>query len=416
MKGTPPKTETMKLICFALGLLILAAPASAQQLRFDDVVRNLRNPDPKVRISAVKLLRDAKYPEAVAPIAPLVADPVDDIQLEAIAAELSFFLGQDLKSKRMVGFLVERRRSAIAEGAFELGPLVVWPRPVPAELVTSLLQAVDDENPKVRLEAIYALGVVAKKPLTAEQTALLVKALDHYDAPVRAAAARVIGRLELTEAFDALLKAVNDSQADVRYAAMRALGALRDERAVGALTEQFAFYKKGEGAFSALDALARIGNAASVPLFKERLQDRDAYIRRAAVEGLGRAGDASAIETLERFVNTDESAMVRIATAFALQKLGRPYAARIADLMSSSKVMLQGQEYLVELGPPVAPALLPRLQEPDRELREAFADVLGVVGDESAIDALNAAAAKDAGTPVETAAKRAVARIRSPSR
>jgi len=74
----------------ALLALAVAVP-SAQQIRFDDVVRNLRNPDPKQRAAAVRLLRDAKYPEAVAPMAPLVLDPLDDIQLEAIAAELGFF-------------------------------------------------------------------------------------------------------------------------------------------------------------------------------------------------------------------------------------------------------------------------------------------------------------------------------------
>ena len=43
--------------------------AGAQPARFDDVVRNLRNPDPKVRLSAVRLLREAKYPEAIVPMA-----------------------------------------------------------------------------------------------------------------------------------------------------------------------------------------------------------------------------------------------------------------------------------------------------------------------------------------------------------
>jgi HEAT repeat protein len=125
----------MKTICLAVGLLAVATSAAAQQLRFDDVIRNLRNPDPKTRLDAVRLLRDAKYPEAIAPMAPLVLDPMDDVQLETIAAELSFFLDQDVKSKKMVGFIVEKRTSAIAAAAFDLGPLVVWPRPVPAELV-----------------------------------------------------------------------------------------------------------------------------------------------------------------------------------------------------------------------------------------------------------------------------------------
>ena len=399
-------------LLFAAALMV-AATLSAQQLRFDDVVRNLRNPDPKTRISAVRLLRDAKYPEAVGPMAPLVLDPIDDIQLETIAAELSFFLDEDVKPKKMVGFVVERRKSGIGAAAFELGPLVVWPRPVPPELVTALLQAADDENAKVRLDAIYAAGVIAKAPLTADQVARLIKALDHYDPAVRAGAARVIGRLKIVETGDALLKAVNDSQADVRYAAIRALGAMRNASATAALTEQFAYYKKGEGAWSALDALARIAAPGSVPLFKERLQDKDPYLRRAAVEGLGRAGDTASIEILERDVTVDESPMVRIAAAFALQKLGQNYATRVMDLMATSKVTAQGQEYLVELGPSMIAIIVPRLQEPNVEVREALIDVLGALGDASAIPALQAAE-KDLNASVAAAAKRAIARLEAP--
>ncbi len=355
-------TLTRRVVLPAAALFLTAA-VSAQPLRFDDVIRNLRNPDPVARLSAVRLLRDAKYPEAIAPMAPLVLDPVDDIQLETIA-------------------------------------------------VTALLQAVDDENAKVRLEAIYATGVIAKAPLTAEQSQRLAKALDHYDPAVRQGAARVIARLKVREAGDALIKAVNDSKPEVRYAAMRALGAIRESRAAAALAEQFAFYRKGEGAWSALDALAQLGAPASVPLFKERLQDKDPYIRRAASEGLGRAGDAASIETLERNVTIDDSPMVRLAAAFALQKLGRNYAARLVDL-TSAKVLVQAQEYFVELGPSIAPAILPRVQEPDPVLREALINVLGAIGDESMLPALQAAS-QDGNPSVAAAAKRAVARIQAP--
>lgn len=400
----------MKTICLAISLLAVAPASTAEQIRFDDVIRNLRNPDPKVRVNAVRMLRDARYPEAVAPLAPLVLDPIDEIQLETIGAELSFFLEQDVK---MVGFILEKRQSTVAAAAFDLGPLAVWPRPVPPELVTALLQAVDDETAKVRREAIYALGVIARAPLETDQVQRLIKALDHYDPAVRSAAARVIGRVKVVEAGDALLKAVNDSQAEVRYAAMRAIGAIKDTRAVAALAEQLAFYRKGEGAWSALDALAQIGAPASVPVFRERLQDKDQFIRRAATEGLGRAGDLESIETLEKTITTDDSAMVRLAAAFALQKLGRNYTARLADMMSSSKVMAQAQEYLIELGPAATPTLLPRLQDPDADVREALVDVIGVVGDGSTLAALEAAT-KDRDDSVAAAAKRAIARIQAP--
>ena len=407
----------MKIVYLAIGVLALTAAVSAQQLRFDDVVRNLKNPDPKAREAAVRLLRDAKYPEAMAPMAAVVNDPVEEIQLEAIDAELSFFLlDQDVKARKMIGHVIEQRKSAIAMAAFDLGPLVVWPRAAPPELVSALLQAVDDKSAKVRLEAIYAIGVAAMPPLTslsAEQSQRLIKALDHFDPAVRTGAARVIGRLKVAAAGDALIKAVNDSHPDVRYAAMRALGEIRQQSAVQALTEQFAFYKKGEGASSALDALARIAAAPSVPLFKERLQDKDPSIRRAAIEGLGRTGDSSSADAIEKILGTDESPMVRMAAAFSLQKLGRNYVGRLADMMTSPKAAEQGAAYLVELGPSAALAVIPRLQDPEPVMRESIADALGGIGGPEAVPALQAAAAKDPTGAGAMAAKRAIARIQS---
>jgi len=333
----------------ALAILLCAASAFAQQQRFDDVIRNLRNPDPKMRLAAVQLLRDSKYPEAIGPIAPLVTDPVDQIQLEAIAAELSFFLNEDVRPKKRVAGFVEVRNPGLAAAAFEMGPLAVAQRSAPPELIDALLRAIDDENPKVRSEAIYTLGVTAGHSLSQDQSTQLIKALDHYDPAIRAAAARVVGRLNVTSAGDALLKAVSDSQAPVRYAVLRALGEVHDTRAVRALTEQLNFYGKGEGAWSALDALARLADPSSIPLFKARLADKDSFLRRAAAEGLGRTGDTSELPALEMGAGNDPSEMVRAAMAFALQKLGRNYLPRLVEALDSRKIAPQAAEYLVEL-------------------------------------------------------------------
>ena len=403
----------MRKFCAALCLLAMPSLTDAQTLRYEDVVRNLRNPDPKVRLASVKLLRDAKYPEAIAPLAPLVDDPVDEIQLETIAAELSFYLGQDVRSRRMVGFVIEKRQSAIAEAAFDLGPTAVWPHPVPPALVSSLLTAVDDENARVRSEAMYTVGVIARPPLDAAAAEQLTKALDHYDPAIRAAAGRVIGRLHVTSAGDALVRAINDSHAEVRYTAMRALGEIHETRAVQALTEQLEFYKKGEGAWSALDALARIGSPSSVGVFKQYLADKDPFLRRAAVEGLGRAGDASEVDALARIAMTDDAPMVRLGASFALQKLGQNYVSRIADMLTNDKVAGQAVEALIELGPSIAPQLYARLQESQPEMREAIADVLGMIGGQASLPSLQAAA-KDKDPDVAAAARRAIARVRGP--
>ena len=401
-----------KLFLAAAVMLIAASPAAAQEARYDDVVRNLRNPDPKLRLAALKLLHESKYPEAVAPIAPLVTDPVDDIQLEAIATELSFFLVEDVPAKRRVALFVEvRSAGGRAMNAFELGPLAVWPRPVPPELVRNLIAAVDDENGRVRLEAIYALGTITRAPASDETAQGLLKALDHYDPAIRAGAARVAGRLQVATAGDALVKAINDSQAPVRYAAMRALGSIRAERAVQAIAEQFTFYGKGEGAWAALDALAHIAHPSSVPLFKQRLADRDAYLRRASAEGLARAGDTSEIAALEIGAGNDSSEMVRAAMAFALQKLGKNYIPRLAEFLAHEKTAPQVAAYLLELGPAVAQPLVPLLQDSSAAIRSNVATVLGAIGGEAALPALQPLTT-DRDKDVIEAATRAIERIK----
>lgn len=405
-------TRVSRFFLCAAALLCGAPAAFAQQARFDDVIRNLRNPDPKVRLAAVGLLRESRYPEAIGPMAALVLDPVDQIQLEAIGAELAFFLVEDVPAKKRLALVVEVRNPGRAPAAFELGPLAVWPRAVPPEVVDALLKAVDDENARVRSEAIYALGTIAHAPLPEAAAGQLVKALDHYDPSIRAAAARVAGRLDVKSAGDALMKAINDSQAPVRYAAMRALGTIHDTRALQALTEQFTFYGKGEGAWSSLEALARLADPSSVPLFKANLASKDPFLRRASAEGLGRAGDPSEIAALEIGAGNDSAEMVRAAMAFALQKLGRNYIARLVEFVDSDKGTPQVADYLIELGPAIAPQLVPHLQDPSPAIRANVATVLGAIGGDAALAALQPLSA-DKDRAVVQAAARAIERIKA---
>jgi HEAT repeat protein len=298
----------------------------------------------------------------------------------------------------------------IAPQAFDRGPLAAWPSTAPPELTDALLKAIDAKSRRVRVEAIYSFGVIARPPLRDEDATRLIAALDHDDAAIRAGAARVVGRLQVKSAGDKLIKALNDSSPQVRYSAMRALGEIREERAIGALTDQLKYYSKGEGAWSALDALARIGHASSVPLFKSRLSDKDEYLRRAAAEGLGRTGDTTEIATLQTGATTDPSPMARAAMTFAMQRLGQNYLPRLVDVLTSARLTLQIQEYLLELGEGIVPDLLPRLKEPTPEIRAGVAEILGALGDASTVPALEPLT-KDTDRTVAGAATEAIARI-----
>jgi HEAT repeat protein len=402
----------VRVLLTASALVAVCSTAAAQPMAFEDVVRNLRNPDPEVRMSALQLLHDAKYPEAIVPIAALIKDPVNEIQMEAIDAELSFFLADTVTTKSRVAFVVEVRSAGRAMKAFDLGPMAALPKPVPSEVVRALLETIDDETQAVRVEAIYALGVIGRGPLAGDEGAMLVKALDHYDPTIRAAAARVAGRLGAEKAGEALIVALNDSNAQVRVAAMRALGETREVSAVKPLTEQFQYHGKGPGAWSALDALARIADPSSTELFRAQLSSKEPSMRRASAEGLGRIGDRSEIETLVTMASNDESEMVRAASAFALLKAGENYLSRLVDFMDSDKMAPQVQAYLFELGTTVAAPLMPRLLEPDEGIRRHVAEVLGGIGDESTVAGLTPLL-KDRDKSVQKAARLAIERIKT---
>ena len=126
-------------------------------------------------------------------------------------------------------------------------------------------------------------------------------------------------------------------------------------------------------------------------VFKSRLADKDPYLRRAAVEGLARAGDADSVQPFVTEVNQDESEMVRAAMAFALYKKGHvTYLGRLIDFIDSDRLAPQIQGYFMELGPTVIPLAVVRLQEPDADVRRNLVTILGAIGDQSTVTAPDA--------------------------
>ena len=158
------------------------------------------------------------------------------------------------------------------------------------------------------------------------------------------------------------------------------------------------------------DGLARIAHPSSIPVFTSRLADKDPQLRRAAAEGLGRSGDTSQMPALETAAGNDPSDVARAAMAFALQKLGRNYVPRLVEFLDDGSVALQVLEYFVELGQPVETELIPSLPEFDAPIRASVAAVLGRIGGDASLAALQGLQEKD--KSVADAISRAVERIK----
>lgn len=387
--------------------------AGGGQRSFEDVTRDLRAEDPKARIAAMRSLGAASYPEAMAPIAALLTDPVDEVQFAAMDTLLSFVVVDRVTTTRRVALVVEVRDSKGPEGVFNMGPFVLLPRPVVPEVVAGLAGAMRDDNEEVRRDAIYALGVLARPGLDTVGTNALIGAMSDASKTVRLAAVRVAGGLRVTGAADALINAINDKHHEVRIAAMRAIGDVRDRRAVQALVEQFDFYqRKGAYAQAALDGLGRIGSPETTAIFQEQLTARDPLMRRYAAEGLARSGQASlSLPTLESGINTEKDERTALAFAYALQSIGRPMLDRLVGAFAKPSLEPYSMLYLTELGQPIARALGAYLQNPDDRTREDVAMVLGLIGGPDALAALDRAK-QDANTDVARAVERAIARAR----
>jgi HEAT repeat protein len=223
-------------------LLLLGMNAPAAQVPFEQVAADLTSADAAVRVRAARQLKEAAYPEAAVPLARLVTDPVDEVQIEAIAAELNIFLAEKIVTRKRVGLVIEMRNNIAADRAFSRGPLALGPRPVPDEVLTALVTAAHDMTPRVAIEALYAFGTLAVEPGGARRRELLRKIGPDLIAIVgvanpalRYAAVRVVGRLFEKRAHDepvddrvgdAIVATLNDSDRNIRGAAMQALGAM----------------------------------------------------------------------------------------------------------------------------------------------------------------------------------------------
>lgn len=411
-------------VLFAVVFAAVGVAASAQP-SFDDIVKQLSSADAGARLKAVHVLRESAYPEAALPLARAIGDQDDGVQAEAIAAELNIFLARKVVSRRRIGYVIEVRKKIAADAAFSAGEDALGSAAVPPGVLTALLAASRDDNPRIGLEALYAFGTLAPAATGETRVAILRASAPELASMVgapgpafRYAALRVIGRTfagragdPATDATlgDAVILALNDRDEAVRRAAMDALGAMRYARALDALTQLFQYFGRGEDAEAALDAIARIGHPSSAPLLAEQLQSKSASARAMAIEGLARAGDRS--RDLVGASSVDRDDRVRLAGAFAATRLVNAPIDPIVSALGQPKLSQPAFAYLVELAPGRVKVFARYAQDPNAETRARVVDALGLSGDASAVSVVEPLV-KDADPQVASAAARAVARLR----
>ena len=373
------------LVALALSAPGWAAPKSPEQAstlpRLPQVAQDVASPSAQVRRQALRGLRERGGPETLPLLAGLLGDAEIDIREGAVAGVIGVYVQP--RANRSINS---------AAAAFEAARFHGQPWSVPPELSTALVKALADEEPSVRRDAAYAVGIVLTPPVTDAVAFEILASLSDREPSVRVAAARALGRLRVQDAGVPLIGRVNDEDLDVRLASMRALGDLRYERAVAALTDQFTFYVRGVAGRSAISALAAIGHPSTIPLFEAQTTSGYPAHRRAAYEGLARSGGAAAAAPrIEAAMVSEKDTRVLIAMAFALASAGRDGVNRVLDALADRDRSDDALAYLVELGQPHVAAVAARLSDPNPFVRGQIATALGFIGGPEAVAALKGA-------------------------
>jgi HEAT repeat protein len=313
----------------------------------------LENDNRDDRVAAARRLADLGDKSAVQPLIKLLRD--DDWRVRDAAA---MALGK-LKAASAVVALLETLRFS-RPGPFGGGPnntaVVSAIREIGALAVPVLIDALTDEDPRIRLHVIDVLGEIGDT----EAVPALAGALRDAEWRVRWRAADALGKMGNETAVADLLEMLRDTNQDVRTSAAWALGQIGHASAVPGLV-RLLHDREWRVRWAAAEALWEIGELA-VPALVEVLHDRDEYVRRAATRALAEIGDR-AIPTLTQALH-DPSWEVRWSSAAALQEIGDSAVPALVEILSQAdwQVSWAAAETLKRIGTPTALAAFEQWQ------------------------------------------------------
>lgn len=299
----------------------------------------LRDASPEVRTSAIASLALAGTDEAIAAVKQRACTDADAEVRRGAVYELG-----SMKDERLLDVLLQAARDADDRVRAEsIHALHETARDPPEAVIPLFVSAVSDPSARVREQACLALRYSTPQAIPA-----LMQALFDEAPGVRLEAVIALGSLDASEAFDPIAELMrSDPDEEVRCHAASALSDLRDPRAAERLSTPGDATETLRARAARIEALGATHSAAALPALCEALHDAEAEVRLSAARGM-----------------TSLLAFTREAVSSALPAL----CGAAADL--DRDVRCQVIEALAQLEDPQAvPTLLRAVADPDAEVR-----------------------------------------------
>ena len=415
---------------------VSSASAQVRQASTESLVYDLKNPDAPRRLAAARDLGLDKSVSAIPALLPLAEDPEASVRrqveftLEQMAdisvlpglVQLSADGEPDIRDRAVQALVnlhlpratgptaaLVKLSNFINPWADEHADTVVEPDvPVDPSVIAALRARMTDADDRIRRNAGQGLGILRGEAAIPE---LLVAVGQDRDPLVRFEAVRALRKIGNPAVGSRLQPMLNLNMDKVRNEIIATLGTLKYREAVPELTRIYEESKPAERSRTlALSALADIADPASRAVFLGSKADKDVSIRLYANEGLARLADPSlgTVLSAERLV--EKSARVQAAQAFGLLRIGREeYMEELVRALGSSTTRELAREYLLETQVTERPALF-AMHPKSATVRAELADVFGLMGDRSALPALEELQ-HDTDSGVARNAERAVRRI-----
>lgn len=411
---------------FLLAISLVSSQALAQsqptrEVPVDSIIYDLKNPDPVRRKEAAMLLGNKRVQRAIPDLVTaandsdatvrreivialdkmldvrtvpafvsLINDPEKDIRERCIYGLINVHLPQEsglaVTLTKMANFFNPR--------SDEWADVEIEPGMVADSTVIDALQGrLQDSDEGIRVKAARALGILNGR----QAISAMLDSLGHDRSnSVRFELVRSLRKIGDPGVAKDLVNYVGYNDSRVRNESVQTLGRLRYRESVPELTR---LYEK-ESALAPkqmdkkyrehlLDALAFIADLSSKELFVKEKQNPDNTLRLHALEGLARIGDPAIVTEISRARLREKDVKIRTAQAFALYRMGRKeYLDEVVNSLSSRRTLNEAKQYLVELRPDELPALYEHVRNNNVTVREALAEIFGLIGGSSAIPAL----------------------------
>jgi HEAT repeat protein len=377
-----------------------------------NLVAAVRDTDASVRRAVGIALQQVQDGRSLPGFVTLSTDSEKDIRERAIEGMTTAYL------PRESGVVVTLNKVAtfLNPWSDEWGDVMTEPGLAADPSVIQALEArLADTEPSLRAKAARSLGILRGQTTV---PALLVVLREDRSNDARFEAARALRKIGDPAVGGELLKLVTYADPKVRNEVVLALGRLRYAPAVPELTriyvrESAVPPKQMDRTFRErlIGALAFIGDPSSKDLFLREKNVTDLSVALHANEGLARIADPATLVEISRDRQQQKDPRILTAQAWALYRLGRKeFLTSVVEALGSRRTNDDAKQYLLESHRDEVPDLFTHMTHADPNVREALAEILGLLGDPRAVPALRELT-KDPNAQVAALASQALQRI-----